>query len=117
MNEWDLEPVLVELMNFRHERDWAQFHRPKELAAALAIEAAELQEEFLWRDPEKATEIKSDSERMLRRRAEAADVAICLLMLVSDLEIPLATAIKDKMSQNAEKYPVGEFRGKFRRQG
>ena len=67
--DWGLSSVVAQVLSFREERDWAQFHRPKELAAGLAIEAAELQELFLWRDGETAADVSRDAEELsLKRR-------------------------------------------------
>ena len=109
--QWDLSSAVVQILDFREERDWAQFHRPKELAAGLAIEAAELQELFLWRDGETAADVSRDSERMKALRNEIADVAIYVLMLSHDLGIDLPAAVEDKLVQNAERYPPSEYRG------
>lgn len=98
-------------LEFRETRDWGQFHRPKELAAALTIEAAELQELFLWRDPEDAAEVRADPARLARISDELADVTVCILLLAHDLEIPLADAIERKLEANARRYPADRYRG------
>ena len=111
MNRYDLASAVQRLLRFREERDWAQFHRPKELAAGLAIEAAELQELFLWREGESAEVVRDDGERMERIREELADVTNFVLMLAHDLDIDLATAVDAKIDRNAKKYPAAEHRG------
>lgn len=111
MGQWHLEQVVDRLMAFRKERDWAQFHRPKELAAGLAIEAAELQELFLWREGETADEVRADPERMAKIRDEVADVANFVLMLAHDLDIDLADACERKIDKNAVRYNAAEHRG------
>lgn len=103
----DLSLCLQRLLKFRAERDWEQFHRPKELAAALAIEAAELQELFLWRDPETSQEVvQGDSARMQAVRDETADILIYLLLLAHELGINLEDAVFDKIAVNEIRFPV-----------
>lgn len=111
-DRWNLEPLVERLLAFREERNWRQFHRPKELAAALSIEAGELQELFLWKEMETAEEILVDSERVKRVTEEIADCAIFLLLLANDLGIDLADAIARKIDANAQRYPADQHRGK-----
>jgi len=101
---WDLSSIVPTLMEFRHERDWEQFHRPKELAAAIAIEAAELQELFLWKEGECAVEIQDDEERMKEISDEIADILIYTMYLANDLGINLNEAISGKIEENSERY-------------
>jgi 4-alpha-glucanotransferase len=92
---------------FMDERDWARYHAPKNLAAAIATEAAELQEIFLWRDPQDlATDRRTDVED------EVADVAICLLNFCNRTGIDLGRAVHGKLEKAARKYPVERARGK-----
>jgi dCTP diphosphatase len=111
MSRYNLESAVARLLQFRGDRDWGRFHRPKELAAGLAIEAAELQELFLWREGESAEAVRNDKQRMGRIREELADVTNFVLMLAHDLDIDLAAAVDAKIDANAKKYPVAEFRG------
>lgn len=108
-----IESILPLILDFRHERDWEQFHTPKNLATALSIEAGELLENFLWREGEKVEDILSDPKRMEGIREEVADMLIYLLFLSNDLEIDLPKAIRAKVVKNREKYPVSEYRGRF----
>ena len=101
------------ILTFRHEREWEQFHSPKNLATALSIEAGELLEQFLWRDNETVGGIQLDPKRMEAIRDEVADVLIYLLFLGNDLGIDLPEAIRAKVVKNAEKYPASEYRGRF----
>ena len=97
------------LAHFRDARDWKQFHNAKDLAAALSIEAAELQELFLWQHPEN---INIDSpEKKERVEEEVADIASFLLLLCNELDIDLADAVERKIVKNAEKYPADKVRG------
>jgi NTP pyrophosphatase (non-canonical NTP hydrolase) len=108
-----MRDAVERLQVFRRERAWEQFHRPKELAAGISIEAAELQEHFLWRDPEESNEIISDSNRLAEISRELADVTIYVLMMANDLNLNLAAIVDEKISRNAEKYPTAETRGRF----
>ncbi len=108
-----IESMLPRMLEFRREREWEQFHLPKELATALSIEAGELLEIFLWREHETHDEVKADPARMERIRDEVADVLIYLMFLSNDLDIDLPAAIASKLVKNAEKYPMSKYRGKF----
>ena len=107
-----IESTIPELLAFRREREWEQFHSPKNLATALSIEAGELLEHFLWSD-DKAEDVVSDPERITGIRDEVADVLVYLLLLSNDLGIDLPSAIREKMVKNGEKYPASEYRGRF----
>jgi NTP pyrophosphatase (non-canonical NTP hydrolase) len=109
------EPLLALLRTFRDDRDWKQFHHPKELAAAIAIEAGELQEQFLWKTND---EVAADLAAPARRRAvvdEVADVLICTLLLADCLGIDIDRAVREKTAANAKKYPVSKARGTARK--
>lgn len=98
---------------FAAERDWQQFHSPKNLAAALSVEAAELLEHFQW--------IGEDASRTLPEAARArvaeelADVLLYLVRLADELDVDLAAAAFAKLARNAEKYPVEKSRGSARK--
>ena len=108
-----IEGILPQLLKFRSQREWEQFHLPKELAAAISIEASELQEIFLWREMETAEEVKRDARRMSQVCDEVADILIYLLFLSHDLDIDLPQAVLDKLEKNKRKYPEQEYRGRF----
>lgn len=101
---WDLSSIVPSLMEFRRERDWEQFHRPKELAAAIAIEAAELQELFLWKEGESSTEIRNDDERMGQISDEIADILIYSVYLAKDLGVDLQRTLTNKIKKNKGRY-------------
>lgn len=105
-NTWDFETEIAAINDFRDERDWQQFHYPKDLAAAISIEAAELQELFLWKGQESAEQVQEDTNRMSDIADEVADVAIYLFLLANALDIDLKEAIDRKIKKNAVKYPV-----------
>ena len=109
------EPLLALLRKFRDDRDWKQFHNPKDLAAAIAIEAGELQELFLWKTTE---DVAADLASPSRRQAvvdELADVLICSLLLADCLHVDIDEAVRAKTAANARKYPVGKARGSARK--
>lgn len=96
---------------FRDARDWAQFHRPKDLAIGLSVEAAELAELFLWKSDTELAQFERESPQRDRLGEEMADVLIFLLYLAEHAGIDLAEATAAKMTANAEKYPVEQARG------
>jgi NTP pyrophosphatase (non-canonical NTP hydrolase) len=105
----DLADVITRIRAFRDSRDWMQFHNPKDMAAAISIEAAELQELFLWKstgDSSRAAEVEKQ-----RVAEETADIAIYLLELADNLGIDLVDAVDAKLLKNVEKYPVEKARG------
>ncbi|MEI6293896.1 MAG: nucleotide pyrophosphohydrolase [Methanomicrobiales archaeon] len=105
-NQWDFRDKIEDLIKFRDARDWRKFHYPKDLAAALSIEAAELQELFLWKGQEPSGQIISDPDRMNNIADELADVAIYLFLLTHELNIDLKEAIDRKIKKNELKYPI-----------
>lgn len=100
------EALLTRVERFRDDRDWAQFHTLKNLTAAIAVEAGELQELFLWSDDD---DLPDDLRRRLE--AEVADVIIHCANLASAAGIDLPTAVARKLDENAAKYPVHKARG------
>ena len=97
------------LRQFAHARDWEQFHSPKNLAAALSVEAAELLEHFQWLTEDESKNLSTESRHAVS--LEAADVLLYLIRLSDKLNIDLIAAAKEKMLLNAEKYPVDKARG------
>ncbi len=104
-----LEALRDELRKFASDRDWNQFHSPKNLAIALNVEAAELLECFLWMSEAASTAL--DDEKHAKVREEAADVLLYLVRLADKLDIDLLAAASLKIALNAEKYPVAKSRG------
>ncbi len=100
---------------FVDERDWRQFHTPKNLAMSLAIEAAELMEHFQWLNVDESIARGCDPTRRGAIADEIADVCCYLLSLVNALDIDLSEAVQSKLIKNALKYPVEEFRGRSER--
>lgn len=98
---------------FVDERDWSQFHAPKNLSMALAIEAAELMEHFQWVTPTASRQVGADAQRFRAVREELADVVCYALAIANELDIDVATAVQQKMCKNEQKYPIDEFRGRY----
>jgi len=98
---------------FVAERNWHQFHTPKNLAMALAIEAAELMEHFQWLEPEESKAVAHDVERRAAVGEELADVVCYALAMANELGLDVAQAMRDKMVKNRLKYPADEFRGRW----
>ena len=114
-NPWDLAACVRRLNEFREAREWARFHVPKELAAALAIEAGELQETMLWKSGDEVAEALREPGYRAGFEDEVADVAICLLMLAERTGVDLHAAVMRKIDANESRYSVEEHRGVARK--
>jgi NTP pyrophosphatase (non-canonical NTP hydrolase) len=101
--------------DFVAERDWSQFHSPKNVSMALAIEAAELMEHFQWITTEASRRIADDPAKLAAVAEEIADVVGYSMALANELGIDLSSTIRAKMIKNAQKYPADQFRGRFGR--
>src|ERR1041384_2274307 len=100
---------------FVTERDWSQFHSPKNVSMALAIEAAELMEHFQWLTTDASRELAADPAKLAEVGEELADVIGYSFALANELGLDVASAIRAKMVKNAEKYPAEKFRGRYER--
>jgi len=100
------------VMAFVRERDWEQFHAPKNLSMALSAEAAELMEHFLWATPEESRSVANDPAKRAKIAEELADVVIYSLEFANATGLDLASAIEAKMEANGRKYPVEKARGR-----
>jgi NTP pyrophosphatase (non-canonical NTP hydrolase) len=100
------------VLAFARERDWEQFHAPKNLSMALTAEAGELMEHFLWAEAAASREIVRDPVKRLKIQEELADVIIYALEFANIAGIDVAAAIEAKMTANAAKYPVEKARGR-----
>lgn len=109
----DLDRLRDALRAFTAERDWKQFHSPKNLAMALSVEAAELLEVFQWMTEQDSRNL--DAAAKAAAREEVADVLLYLLRLCDELGIDPIAAAHDKMNANARKYPVDKARGSSRK--
>jgi dCTP diphosphatase len=107
----DLKQLVQKFVN---ERDWSQFHTPKNLSMSIAIEAAELMEHFQWLGAGDFSRVREDPAAMQQVREELADVICYAVSFANAMEIDIDAALRDKMVKNAVKYPAEKFRGKFK---
>jgi dCTP diphosphatase len=105
------------VQRFVDQRDWRQFHNPKDLCVSLSIEAAELLEEYQWLSAEEVAQTAQDPEARARVSAELADVLIYAVSLANALDIDVASSVAQKLAANAQKYPADQYKGRFRRGG
>ena len=106
----DIQEITDALVKFRDDREWAQFHDSKNLATAISIEAAELNELFLWKSVEESEEV--DQSRI---REELADVMAFSFLLAAKHGFDIKEMMLDKIRKNGEKYPVEKARGTARK--
>lgn len=99
---------------FVQERDWEQFHFPKNLAMAVAAESGELLEPFMWVGGPESFEILKDPDRRVAIEDEIADVAGALMALCNACGVDLAGVMAKKMAKNELKYPADQYKGKYR---
>jgi NTP pyrophosphatase (non-canonical NTP hydrolase) len=102
------------MARFVAEREWEKFHSPKNLAMALAAEAAELMEHFLWIDNDASRELVRDPAQRAPIADEIADVAGVVFALCNALDLDLSDIVASKMARNVHKYPVEKCRGRYR---
>jgi dCTP diphosphatase len=101
----DIKNIQKQLTNFADERDWDQFHNPKNLAMALSVEASELVEIFQWLTPEQA-EVIMNTDEGEHVQEEMADIMIYLIRMADKLDVDLENAVTDKIVKNGKRYPV-----------
>lgn len=99
----DIKQITEELIKFRNERDWEQFHNPKDLAMAINIESSELLEEFLWK--------KAEEAKIEKVREELADVFAYAFLLADKYDLDVKQIVLDKIKSNGEKYPIDKAKG------
>ena len=106
----DLDTLTQQIIKFRDERDWKQFHNHKDMALSLVLEAVEVLEHFQWK-----ASVKDINQHVKHKKDdiadELADVAIYLLELADNLDINIIQAIENKLKKNSAKYPVNKARG------
>ena len=110
--ETHLQDIKDRVLAFAKERDWEQFHAPKNLSMAIAAEAAELMEHFLWQSPEASCRDMDAEKLRAKVEEELADVFIFAIEFANMTGIDIATIIDTKMKRNAEKYPVEKAKGR-----
>ncbi len=109
MADHDFDSIKRRVRRFVVERDWDQFHSPKNLSMALIVEAAELVEHFQWLTEEQSS--KLSPEKLAEVELELADIQIYLISLAEKLQLDLVAAADKKLALNAQKYPVEKARG------
>ena len=102
----DIQLIVKQLIQFRDERDWKQFHDSKNLATAISIEAAELNELFLWKDLQASEEVDVD-----KIKDELADVLAYCFLLAEKHDLDVKEIVLEKIKKNAAKYPVDKAKG------
>ena len=105
----EIKSIQKKIRAFRDERDWMQFHNPKDMATAISIEAAELLEIFLWKSPAESVQVAKKNQEHVKE--EIADIAAYLFELADNLDIDLIAAMEAKLATNAVKYPAAQVRG------
>jgi len=119
MDEPDNKTTVAELRklvaDFVAERDWSQFHSPKNVSMALAIEAAELMEHFQWLTTDASRELGTNPEKLAEVGEELADVIGYSFALANELGLDISSAVRAKMVKNAQKYPAEKYRGRYER--
>jgi NTP pyrophosphatase (non-canonical NTP hydrolase) len=99
----EIDSITSQLITFRNERDWEQFHNPKDLAIAISAEAGELLECFLWKD--------ADDAKLDKIKEELADVLAYSLLLAHRCGLNVTEIVEAKIRKNAEKYPIEKAKG------
>ncbi len=110
MSDMTLQQLTDLALRFRDERDWKQFHNPKDLAIVLSLEAAEVLEHMLWKTPAELDKGLIGQHEQIGE--ELSDVLHAVMLLASELRIDLGEAYRRKMAKNAEKYPIHKSRGR-----
>ena len=105
----ELESIKLRLREFAKERDWDQFHSPKNFSMAMIVECAELVEHFQWLTDEQSKNLSADT--LDEVSLEMADIMIYLIRLADKLDVDLLETVNRKMKLNAEKYPVDKAKG------
>jgi len=105
----DIKTITSKIKKFRDEREWMQFHDPKNMAISILIEASELMEHFQWKTKEEVQQyLKNNKDEV---EEEIADIAMYLFELADNLGINLIKAMEKKLEKNAKKYPVAKAKG------
>jgi NTP pyrophosphatase (non-canonical NTP hydrolase) len=113
MKHRELDELQARLLAFARERDWEQFHNPKNLVMALSVEASELLEHFQWLTPEQSEQLDPDKRREVA--LEMADIFIYLMRLAERLDVNLLEVVDDKIALNESRYPADKVRGSARK--
>ena len=109
----DLANLQQKIVEFRDQRNWKQFHNPKDLAISLSLEAAEVLEHFQWKSPEEIAKHLTDNKDEVAE--ELADVLYWILLMAHDLDVDIIAASEQKMIKNDQKYPVHKASGNHKK--
>lgn len=109
MSNDSIQQLTTRILEFCEERNWAQFHSPKDMAVAIAAEAGELMQHFVWQSPEQSFERVATKREEIA--SEVADVAILLMEFAHVAGIDLGAAVDAKLKRNAERYPIAKAHG------
>jgi len=104
--------MLRRIKKFRDQRDWMQFHNPKDMAEAISIEAAELLEHFLWKTPEEAKKYVQNKNNLKKVADELSDIFSFVFELADNLGVDIEKAFINKLKKNVKKYPIKKVKGK-----
>ena len=106
----EIKKLTKKIVKFRNDRDWKQFHNPKDIALSLILEAAELLEHFQWKNQEEIEKYIKTNKKDIGD--ELADILYWVLLMCNDLEIDISRALEKKIEKNERKYPIDRARGK-----
>jgi dCTP diphosphatase len=106
----EFRQITEKIKKFRDDRDWMQFHDPKNMAVSVMLEASELLEHFQWKTTEEVE--KYAKQNSMEIKDEIADIALYLFELADNLGINLISAMEEKLKKNEEKYPIEKAKGK-----
>ncbi len=109
----DLKALQELVIKFRDQRDWKQFHNPKDMAISMSLEASEVLELFQWKSPEEIEKFVKGNKQTVSD--EIADVLKYMLIMSHDLNIDLSKAVKSKLFRDGKKYPVKKARGNHKK--
>lgn len=117
----DRETTILQLrarvQKFVDDRDWQKYHKPKNLAMSIAIEASELMELFQWVEESETDTITGKREKLSRMEEELADIMVYCLSLANVVNIDISRAIMNKIDKNERKYPPEQFKGTYEKPG
>lgn len=109
----DVKDLTDKIIKFRNDRDWKQFHNPKDVALSMVLEAGEVMEHFQWKNEEEIKKHVKDKKDEIGE--ELADVLYWILLMGHDLNIDVLDALDKKMKKNETKYPVGKAKGSHKK--
>lgn len=106
----EIQDLINNIVKFRDQRNWKQFHNPKDCAISLSLEASEVLEHFQWKNTEEMISHIKENKKEISK--ELADVLYWVLLMSNDLGIDIKKALEMKMKENSKKYPISKAKGK-----